>query len=159
MNDVSPVRLVEGIGDLDGVVERLGEREPAPFQPLLERLALDVLDDQVVNVVLHADVVERADVRMVQARDDARFTLEPLPAVRIVRQMFRQCLDRDRAVQARIDSAIHLAHAACADERLQIVGAEGASHQPARRGSRREPADRAGQSAGHRRLFHEAFGP
>ena len=46
--------------------------------PILQRLALEQLHHHELLAVVLADVVERADVRMVQDRDDARFALEAL---------------------------------------------------------------------------------
>ena len=81
MHHTLPVGLVQRVGNLDGVFECLIERQPSLFQPLLECLALDVLHDEVVNPVLFADVVERADVGVVQAADSSCFTLEAFTAL------------------------------------------------------------------------------
>ena len=110
----------------------------------LQRLAVDVLHHQVVDVVLHPDVVERADVWMVQAGNDEGFAIEAFTTFRVVRQMLRQRLDRDGAVQARVERPVHLSHAARGDECLHFVGTEGASHQPAGRRRLLESANRAG---------------
>jgi hypothetical protein len=53
-----------------------------------------------------------------------------------------KCLDGDRAIQARIDGTIDLAHAAGGDQRLYFVGAKNTSNQP----------------AGHRRLLGASNG-
>ncbi len=76
-----PVRLVQGIRDLDGHRERLIQGQRALLQPLRQRVALQVLHDQEVDPVLGADVIERADVRVVQAGDGLRLALEPLPQI------------------------------------------------------------------------------
>ena len=132
-----PVCSVERVDDLDRVFDRLRERQRSPLQPRLERLTIDVLHDQVVDVVLHPDVMERADVRMVQAGDDPGFPLEAFDALRVVRQVLGQRLDGDGAVQARIDRAIHFTHAARGDQGLQLVRTEDTSDEPA--GNRRRP--------------------
>jgi hypothetical protein len=86
--------------------------------------ALDVLHDEERDGVragggaLVADVVQRADVRMVQGRDRARFTLEALA------ERAGDRLDRNGAIQPRVDRAIDLAHAAGADLRGDFVDAE-----------------------------------
>ena len=67
VDDAFAVRGIQRIGNLDGVLQRLIERQ-RPF----ERLALDVLHHQVVR----ADVVELADVGMIQRGDRARLALE-----------------------------------------------------------------------------------
>ncbi len=58
--------------------------------------------DQEVNSVLVADVVQRADMRVVEAGDGLRFTLEPFAAHGVARQVRRQDLDRGRAVARRL---------------------------------------------------------
>ena len=63
------------------VRQRLGERQRPAREPRAERLAVEILHHQELDAVLLADVVERADVRMVEPRDGARLALEPLPAV------------------------------------------------------------------------------
>ena len=110
MHHTLTVRLVQRIGDLDGVFEGLIQRQSAFLQTLLERLTLHVLHDEVVNPVLFADVVERADVRVVQAADGPCFTLEAFPALRIGGQVFGKDFDGNRAVQPGVGCTIHLTH-------------------------------------------------
>ena len=54
----------------------------AAGQPIRQRLAVEALHDEKVDAVLVADVVEGADVRMIQRGDRLRFALEPRPANR-----------------------------------------------------------------------------
>ncbi len=53
-------------------------------------------------------------MRMVQRGNGARFTLEALFELRILTKMSGQNLNRDRAIQARVPSAIHFTHPASA---------------------------------------------
>ena len=62
-------------GDFDGVAERGVFRERTFLQAAGQGLAFEVLEDQEVCVILASDVVERADVGMVQAGDGTRFAL------------------------------------------------------------------------------------
>ncbi len=80
VHDPMPMRLVQRVGDLDAVAQRLLERERPLHEPVRERLAFEVLHDQVLDAVLIADVVERADVRMGELRDRLRLPLEALAA-------------------------------------------------------------------------------
>ena len=80
MDDASLVRLVEGIGDLHADRGDLRRVEPPAPQHGRERLALHVLHHQEVDVVLVADVEERADVGMAQRRDRPRLPSEPRAA-------------------------------------------------------------------------------
>ena len=69
MQDPLGVRGVERAGDLNGQRHRGGGGQRAA-----QRRAVDVLHHQIVR----ADVVERADVGMIQRRDRARLLREAL---------------------------------------------------------------------------------
>src|SRR6185436_498891 len=89
-----------------------------------ERLAFKVLDDEICDALLVTDVEKRADVRMIQRRDEARLTIEAFAQRGIACELRRQDLDRDRSIEPRITGAIHLAHTARADGCLDFVGTE-----------------------------------
>ena len=74
MDDPGPVRLVERIRDLNTVAQNLLERQRPFRQFVRQRFALEQLHHQVVL----ADVVQRADVRVIERRDRLRLTLEAL---------------------------------------------------------------------------------
>ena len=109
MRDALPVRLVQRIRDLDGHLQRLIERQRALLESLGERVALQVLHNQEVEPVLTPDVMERANVRVVQAGDGLRLALEPLLQVGVRGDVLRQYLDGDRAVQAGVAGLVDLA--------------------------------------------------
>ena len=117
MDDAGRVRGGERAGHLDAVAERLLERQPAAREPARERLAFEELHDQEVGAILLADVEERADVRVTEARDDARLTRQALPRRRILRAAWRQDLDGDSPIEPGIEGFVDLAHAAGADQR------------------------------------------
>ena len=101
MDDAGAVRAVERVADLDGDRQRVVDRKPRrPAQPVGERLAFEILHDEVVELAVAADVVDRADVRMVQRRDRARFLLEALPRFRVGGQRAGEHLDGDGAIEA-----------------------------------------------------------
>ena len=131
VDDAVPVGLVKRVANLGCVFERAGQWQRSPLQPGLERLAIDVLHDEVVDAVLDPHVIQRADVRMIEAGDDVRLAPEALLTIRVIRELPGKCFDGDRAVQACIDGTIDLAHAAGGDQRLYFVGAEDTSNQPA----------------------------
>ncbi len=90
MDDARLMGLVQRIGDLDR-----DRAAPAPAAADLsssrrrERLALEVLHDEIGDAVLLADVVQRADVRVIELRDRPRLAVEPVTKLRIGRQRFR----------------------------------------------------------------------
>ena len=59
---------VERIGELRPNPQRVLERQRAPQQTVRKRLAGQVLHHQEIDTVLFPDVMERADVRVRQAR-------------------------------------------------------------------------------------------
>ena len=61
-----------------------------------------------------ADVVQRADVRVIELRYRPRLAVESITKLRIGRQRFREDLDGDGSIQTRIAGLVDLAHAAFA---------------------------------------------
>ncbi len=124
MNDAGAVCCIECTRQLDRTAECEVERERALLEPLGERLAIEVLHDQICRAVLFADVVQRADVRVVELGNRARFTIEALAETRVGGERVRQDLDRDGAVETGIAGLVDLAHTAGTDRALNLVGTE-----------------------------------
>src|SRR5437868_14117413 len=99
----------EGFADFAGVLQRLLDG-----QRTLERDALDVLHDQVVG----SNVVERADVGMIQGRDGAGFALKTLTKLSLGN------LDGHDAIKARVTSLVDVAHSARTDRSENLVRPE-----------------------------------
>ena len=128
----STMRDMQSLCDFDGVRQRLIERQCALCEALRERFTFEVFHHQKVDIFVATHVEECADVRVIQARDRLRLSLEALAAFRIVREVLGQRLDGDCPIQASIDGSINFAHAADGDETLQLVHAQHASGKPAR---------------------------
>src|SRR5262249_17395927 len=111
---------VERLGDLRAVLENVGERKGTTPQPIGERLPLEQLHDQVVV----ADVVERADVRMIELRDGLRLALEAHFELRVLRELGGKDLDGHAATEPRVAPFPHLAHSSRADARDDFIGTE-----------------------------------
>ncbi len=124
VDDAAAVRAVEGFCDLDAVPDRFVERQVAASEPLGQALALEILHHQVLGAVLVADVVQRADVRVAQARDRLRLALEPRPDRLVGGEAIRQHLDRDEPVEPRVEGTVDLAHSAGAHQLLDLVRSE-----------------------------------
>ena len=90
-----------------------------------ERLALDELENQEADAVRFFDAVDRADVGVIQRGEHPRLALEAREPIRIARERARQDLDRDVASELRVVRPVDLAHAAGAEQRLQLISAEG----------------------------------
>ena len=109
MQDALAVRGFERVDDVDGGAEGLLER-----QRTADGRALEVLHHQVVRT----DVVEDADVRMVQRRDGARFLVKTRAVTAVER------LDGHRPAQARVDGLVDLAHATRAQRGHDFIRTE-----------------------------------
>jgi len=80
----------------------------------LRRLALHKFHNQII----WPDVVDVADIRVIERGHGLGFTLEAL------RELFPRDLDRNVAIQTRVAGAIDLAHTAGANGRENLVRAE-----------------------------------
>ena len=78
MNHALAVRGVQGAGDLDSDAQRFGHRQRSVAEALFQAFALQMFHHQELLRVLTTDVVERADVRVVQAGNGPRFTFEAI---------------------------------------------------------------------------------
>jgi hypothetical protein len=68
-----------------------------------------------------ADVVDREDVRVIERGRGQRLLLESPQPVRVRREVRRQHLDRDITPEPGVGGAVHLAHAAGAERRDDLV--------------------------------------
>ena len=124
MDDALAMRLVERVGNLGGDRQRLVERQRPSFQPRGQRLALEMRHDQVVRAIDAADVVDAADVRMVQRGDRPRLALEAGPRIGVAGDFTREDFDGNRAIETSIPGFVDLAHAAGAEHSLDLIRAE-----------------------------------
>jgi len=121
------MRSVQSIDQCDAVstsnVVSSGPRD----QPLLKRLALKELHDQVTDVGRRrrlADVIDGADVRVLKRCDRSRFTPETLARGRRVSQRRRQYFERHIPFETHVPRTVDLAHAARADLGGHFIRAE-----------------------------------
>src|SRR5262245_65027243 len=128
MDDAGAVRLVERVAHLDGNLQRLILIERSPVaalgQAFGQGLAFEILQHEKVDALVMADVEQRADVRMVQRRDRAGLAVEAFAQPGVGRKRRGKHLDGHGAIEPRIARAVDLAHASCADERDDFIGAE-----------------------------------
>jgi hypothetical protein len=65
MDDPLGVCRLQRPGDLDRILQQLGQRKRALLQPLRQSLTLQELHDEIIDLALAPDVMEGADVGMV----------------------------------------------------------------------------------------------
>jgi hypothetical protein len=115
MHDAARMRGVESVGNLDADIEELVYRERAAGDSLAQSLAFEQFHDEKRLAIMFADIVDRADSRVIQGRGRASFALEAFEREWISSEIRGEELQRDRASQTRIFRAENLAHAAAAD--------------------------------------------
>ena len=131
MDDSERMRLGQRAGDLRSIAGREFWRKRAFLDLRGERGAFDELHHQVVR----ANIVERANVRMVQRGNRPSFELKSLAIA------FGGNLDGDYAAQSGIDGAIYGAHATGADLGFDFIWTElGARRNTVWVGSAKKPA-------------------
>ena len=124
------VRRREACCHLGGERRRLGNREWTGSESFPESLSLDQLRDDVADPFVLADVEDPDDVRMRKGGDRPSLPFEPPRAVRAGGRP-GQDLDRDRAIQARVQRPEDLAHAALPERPGDLVRPEAGSREKA----------------------------
>ncbi len=116
MHDPAGMGGIQRVGHLSGDLDDSGNLQRSLLHELTQRLAFHELHgDERQSVFGLADVVDDADVRMIECRSGFGLGQEPPPAVRIVRQFRRQELDRRLPVQTCVFRQKHFPHAARAE--------------------------------------------
>src|SRR5271169_2105956 len=77
------VRRIESIRDLNPEFEQLCRLERTPVNRVFQGRAVQILHGNESLPIFLADVIDRADVRMVQGGSSLRFTLEAAKGLRI----------------------------------------------------------------------------
>ena len=114
MDDALGMRRVQRIGDLDGQRQQRVQFHGTPGDHVLQGHAIQILHGDKRLAVLLANVVNGADVGMVQRGSRLRLALEAAERLRILGHFIGQKLERDEAVQPRVLGLIDHTHAAAA---------------------------------------------
>ena len=93
MDDAGGVGGRQGRCHLDANIEDLSHVKPASSRAVAQTLALDELGGDEERAVVDTDLVDRQDVRVIQARGGVRFLLESTKPVGLVRGITWQHLD------------------------------------------------------------------
>src|SRR6267143_6387484 len=117
------VRVVQGAGELLEYEDDLAKIHRAA-DAVLQRPALDQLEDEVCQALLVPEVEDFQDVGVLEAGHRSRFLLEALPVPGVVREEVGQDLDRDVAVEARVIGAVHARHPAAPNPLDDAVGSQ-----------------------------------
>jgi hypothetical protein len=115
MDDPLGMGRVEGVGNLDGCIQHLFALHRFSGNQVLEGLALEQFHGDEGLAVVLVDLVNRADIRMVERGGGARFALKPLQCLGITGQFWGQEFQRDAASQLAVFSPEDHPHAATAE--------------------------------------------
>jgi hypothetical protein len=124
VHDAALVCGRQRIGNLRGDGQRLFDRKPAPRDPVSERLPLDQLHRQRGAATITLDAIYLSDVRVIERREYLGLPLKSRETAGVVRKGRRENLQGDIAFQMGIAGAIHLAHAARANQADNLVRPE-----------------------------------
>ena len=124
VDDALLVGRFERLRDLPRDRRRFVDRNRSVFEPIGERRSVDELEHEGLHVVRLFEAVNRGDVRMVERREQLRFTLEAGEAIGIENEGVRQDFQRHVTVERRVACAIDLAHSASANGRNDFIRAE-----------------------------------
>ena len=127
---------------LQGDVDRLADGQRAAGDARPQRLAgVERHGDEQATVLGAVDVVDGADVRVVEGGGAARFAVEAIAGRRVPGEVRRQELERDMALEVRVEGLVHDPHAPTAHLLEDLVVRDRlAGHVP-------EPLDFGGQCA------------
>ncbi len=114
MNDAFGVSSIESVGDLNGECKKSVVFQGAPGHHVLEREAVEKFHrDEALAVVL-ADFVDGADVGVVQRGSGAGFAAKAFESLRILRNVFGEEFERDKATEGGVFGLVNNAHPAAA---------------------------------------------
>jgi hypothetical protein len=118
------VRLVHGLGYLNGPEQCLIQRNGSIPQLCLQSFDRQILHHQVFHIPVPAHIVDGAHMRMIQTRKSRGFSLEARTQSRFFDQALSKDFDCHDARQPRVASAVNVAHSARPDQVEDLIPAE-----------------------------------
>ena len=115
MDDSLGVGRIERICNLDGQRQQNFQIERPPRNVVLQSHAIQEFHGDERLPVLLPDVVNGADIGVIQRRSSLRLTLEPAKRLRIARHFVRQKLQGDETMQPSVFGFINYAHSTAAE--------------------------------------------
>src|SRR3954463_12881743 len=102
MDDALVVRRVERVRYLNSDIEQTVEHHRRARDHAVERGAFELLHADEPLAIRFVDLVDGADVGMVQRRSRPRFPLEAFECCGIARQLWRKKFERDAAAELQV---------------------------------------------------------
>ena len=129
VDDALRVGCVERVGDFNADVEAHFHVERAAHDEVLEGLAVEKLHGDEGFAGFVADVVDGADVGVVEGGGGLGFTLEAREDLRVAGDVVGKKFERDETVQAVVFGFVDDAHTAAAEFFEDAVMGDGLAHQ------------------------------
>jgi hypothetical protein len=111
MNDTFGVRGVKRVGNVDAEREQRVQFHRASSGVVPQRLSLKILHRNKRLSILLADVVNGADVGVIEGRGGLGFALKAGKGLRIAGDIFRKKLESDETMEMGVLSLVNDAHA------------------------------------------------
>src|SRR5260370_22780093 len=115
MENARGMRGLEGVGKLDADIQNLLVRQGAPGNTMMECFALQEFHHDYWLALILRDLVNRADVGMVQCRGGASFALESFESKRISDHVRVEKFQCDMPAELEVFGLIHHAHTPAAE--------------------------------------------
>ena len=115
MDNASFVGPGKSFGNLHGDSNHFADREITGGEKFAQGFSFDEFQDEEIDAVLVADIVEGADIWMREPGDGAGFVVEAFAQIGFLGEALGKDFDGDVAAEASIESAVNFAHAAGAE--------------------------------------------
>ena len=115
VNDAFGVRGVQGVGDFDGEANGLFDFHGTPGDKIFQSDAVEKFHGDEGFAVLLADVVNRADVGMIEGRSGLRLTLEAGQCLRVAADLIGEEFQGNEPMEACVFGFINNTHPAATE--------------------------------------------
>ena len=108
------MRGIQSLGDFNCKFKKGLKLDRRPVDPVFQRLAFEKFQRDEGLPVFFSNVVNGADVGMIESRCSLRLAFKTSQGLRIARNIFRQEFQRDKSAQPRVFGLVNDAHTAAA---------------------------------------------
>ncbi len=115
MNNSFSMGRIETVGNFDREIKYPLQLNSRAQNHIPESLALQIFHHQKETALVLANLINRANVWMIQCRRSPRLAPEALQRLRIVRQRIRKKLERDETIELDVLGLVDHTHPAAAD--------------------------------------------
>lgn len=123
------MRRIESVSDFQGDIEKLVEFERMAGDQMLQSDAIEKFHDNKGFAILLANVINCANVRVIEGRCGMRFALEASKGLRIIGYVVRKKFQRDAAMKAGILGSADHAHAAATEPLDNTIVGDGSADE------------------------------